>query len=250
MLPSGLLYHSYLAGAREPRMQFVPLRDLKNNETYWDAVLGGRVGLIRKGTCGAVNPQGFQLDLEGAVYARVLPDQPSAALAASDYRAGILGTWKEDRTAWKVGYYHVSAHLGDEYMLLNPGFTRINYVRDSLIAGTVYDLTMNSRVYGEIALAVGSQGGAEPLELQFGAEHTPLAALSTRGAPYAAINGHYRQEFDSTVGMNVVAGWNWLGPESRHRLRIGLQYYNGPSLTYALFDRHENLLGGGIWFDY
>lgn len=250
MMPAGLLYRSYLAGEKEPRMQFAPLRDYKNDETYWEAVLGGRVGIIRNGTGGAQDPQGFQVDLEGAVFARVLPNEPSAALAGSDYRAGILATWREDQTAYKAGYYHVSSHVGDEYLLLNPGFTRINYVRDSLIAGTVRDLSPESRVYGELAYALGMQGGAEPLELQFGAEYTPQTQRRWGGAPYAAVNGHIREEFDFNTGFNFVSGWNWQSRQTGHRLRFGMQYYNGPSLQYQFFDRWESLLGGGLWFDY
>jgi hypothetical protein len=47
-----------------------------------------------------------------------------------------------------------------------------------------------------------------------------------------------------------VAGWGWQGEHSKRRLRLGLNYYNGPSLQYEFFDRWENLVGGGIWLDY
>ena len=250
ILPAGLLYHSYLAGEKEPRMQFLHLYDTRNDQTYWEAVLGGRIGLLRHGTVGATNPEGFQLDVEGAVFARVLPTEPSAQLAASDYRAGLLATWRHDRTAYKAGFYHISAHVGDEYLLANPLFQRINYVRDSLVAGTVYDLNLSSKIYGEIAYAVGSQGGAEALEMQVGGEYTPVARSYLRGAPFAAVNGHLREDFDYRGGVNVVSGWGWQGVETSHRLRLGMQYYNGPSLQYEFFDRWENLIGGGLWLDY
>ena len=250
VLPAGLLYHSYLAGEKEPRMQFLHLYDTRNDQTYWEAVLGGRMGLLRHGTVGAINPEGFQLDVEGAVFARVLPDEPSAELAASDYRAGLSATWRHDRTAYKAGFYHISAHVGDEFLLANPLFQRINYVRDSLVAGTVYELDLNSKIYGEIAYAIGSQGGAEALELQFGTEYAPTARSCLRGAPFAAVNGQLREDFDFRGGVNVVSGWGWQGVETRHRLRLGMQYYNGPSLQYMFFDRWENLIGGGLWLDY
>ena len=250
VLPSGLLYHSYLAGEKESRMQFLHLYDTRNDQTYWEATLGGRMGLLRHGTVGAINPEGFQLDIEGAVFARVLPNEPSAELAASDYRAGLLGTWRRDRTAYKAGFYHISSHVGDEFLLTNPLFNRINYVRDSLVAGTAYELDLSSKIYGEIAYAIGSQGGAEALELQFGAEYTPAARSSLRGAPFAAVNGHLREDFDFRGGVNLASGWGWQGFATQHRLRLGLQYYNGPSLQYQFFDRWENLIGGGLWMDY
>jgi len=42
---------------------------------------------------------------------------------------------------------------------------------------------------------MGSRGG-EPLEFQFGAEYAPSSASGCRGTPFAAVNGHLREEFD------------------------------------------------------
>jgi hypothetical protein len=33
-------------------------------------------------------------------------------------------------------------------------------------------------------------------------------------------------------------------------LRVGLQCYNGKSIQYSFFDRDEQLVGLGVWFDY
>ena len=250
MLPNGLLYRTYIAGEKEARMQLVPYYDTKSKRKIWEAVLGGRAGLIRLSDPSITNSDAFQLDLEGAVFARVLPDEPSAMLEGSDYRVGLYGTWKFDRLSYRAGYYHISAHVGDEYLLANPMFNRINYVRDSLLAGTTYELNDVSRIYGEIGYALGIEGGAKPLEFQFGAEYTPLPTSQFTGAPFAAVNTHLREDFDFNGGVNVVAGWGWQGEHSKRRLRLGLNYYNGPSLQYEFFDRWENLVGGGIWLDY
>ncbi len=250
MLPGSLLYHSYLAGEKEPRMQFLQLYDTKSDRRLWEAVLGGRVGIFRYGELGPQPQEAFQLDLEGAVFARVLPDEPSAMLESSDYRAGLLGTWRFGNEAYKAGYYHISSHAGDEFLLANPGFNRINYVRDSVIFGTSRDFAEAFRIYGEIAYAIGSQGGALPWELQFGGEYMPVMGTGLKGAPFAAVNSHYREEFGSRLGVNFNAGWGWQGEETLHRLRLGLNLYSGPSLNYQRFDQYESLIGGGIWFDF
>lgn len=250
VLPKGLMYKSYIAGEKEPRMQFIQLHDTRSKRRVWEAVLGGRVGLLRYGSFDSINPQGFQLDIEGAVFARVLPDEVSAMLEGSDYRAGLIGTNKFNGTALKYGYYHISSHIGDEFLLANPTFNRINYVRDSVIAGVTQDLNYSTQVYGEMAYALGAEGGAKPLEFQFGGQYLPVAKSSLRGAPYVASNYHIREDFGFQGGFNTVAGWGWQGVETRHRFRIGLQYYHGPSLQYQFLDRVENLYGGGIWLDY
>ncbi len=253
VLPAGLLYRSYLAGVKEPQIHWANLYDTKSDRRIWETTLGGRAGLLRYGSGEFNNAEGFQFDLEGAVFSRVLPDEPSAMLEAADFRFGFLGTWRFRRTSLKAGYYHISSHVGDEFLLANPLFNRINYVRDALIFGAIYDLTNEMQIYGEFGNAVGTQGGAKPLELQFGAQYIPSAAgfrVKVGGAPFAAVNGHLRQDFDFSGSLNVLTGWSWQGEESKSRFRVGLQYYRGPSLQYSFFDRKENLIGGGLWFDF
>jgi hypothetical protein len=247
MLPEGLLYHSYLAGEKEPRFASQWLSD-KERGKIWEAEVGGRWGLIRHGTHG-VNAEGFQFDVEGAAFVRIDPEQ-EADLEAADFRAGFLGTWRYGQWRYKAGYYHISSHVGDEFLINNPGFQRINYVRDSLIVGTTYDWTEDLQVYGEIGAALNHNGGAELFEFQFGAQYSPAVANGLHGSPFAAINAHLRQEFNFGGSINFETGWQWRGAASNHLFRVGFQYYDGPSLQYSFFDRHESLVGGGLWFDF
>jgi len=247
-LPNGLIYKSYVAGEREPRFASTWLSE-KDRGIVWDSALGGRVGIFRYGTPGVFRPQGWQVDFEGAVFARIDPDEHHD-LEASDYRVGIPVTWSNGTIAVKAGYFHISSHLGDEFVLRNPGITRLNYVRDSLVFGIAYFPSDDSRVYFEIGYAPGTSGGAEPLEFQFGAEYSPVGIVCCGGAPFAAINGHIREEVNYGGSVNLVAGWQWRGRETNRLLRAGLQYFNGKSYVYEFFNTHEALTGFGLWVDY
>jgi hypothetical protein len=249
ILPGTLLYHSYLAGEKEPRIGLSVLSDSKRG-WLWESALGGRVGILRRGGLGLYPANAWQIDLEGAALARVSPSEPSAPLEATDYRIGIQWTKRTGPIAYKAGYYHISSHLGDEYLIANPGFKRINYVRDSLVFGVTRDVIPDVQVYGEIGYALGADGGAEPLEFQFGTQYNPIRDTGLRGAPFAAVNVHLRQEVDFGGGINVMAGWRWRNPETGRLLRTGLQYYNGKSIQYEFFDQSQQLFGYGIWFDY
>ena len=152
-----------------------------------ETALGGRGGVLRYGTHDTVVPEGWQLDMEGGVFAR-LDLQKQWDLQAADFRIGCLSTWREGPNAFKAGYYHISSHVGDEFLVTNPAFIRRNYVRDSLIAGWTHDVTFNTQVYAEIGYAFHYDGGALPLELQFGAQYSPACATGLRGAPFAALN--------------------------------------------------------------
>jgi hypothetical protein len=187
--------------------------------------------------------------MEGGAQARVDPQQKSD-LEAVDFRFGILSTWRFGKNAFKAGYYHLSSHIGDEYLIRVPTFHRTNYVRDSAIVGWTFDMTEDMSAYGEIAYAAGAEGGAKPLEFQYGYQYTPLRAYGFRGAPFFGINGHTRQDFNWITSLNTVAGWQWRGEQNNHLFRVGLQYYTGPAIQWELVGRNETLCGAGLWFDY
>src|SRR5690606_27905034 len=149
---------------KEPRMGAAWLYE-KDRGSIFESTIGGRLGFVRYGTAGPIDPQGFQWDLEGAAMLRQDPEQ-ELDVEATDFRVGTVLTWREGPTAYKAGYYHVSSHLGDEYLLRNPTYPRLNYVRDALLIGTHHSLSSDVAVYCELAWALKADGGAEPLELQ------------------------------------------------------------------------------------
>lgn len=248
LLPDGLMWHSYLAGPQEPRISAILLADDKDNY-YWDATLGGRVGFLRYGTAGAKDPKGWQWDLEGAVITRLnLLEQED--VESMDYRFGTQMTWAEGPWAMKFGYYHISSHVGDEYMLRNPTFERINYVTESLVWGISHKPLDPLRVYGESVFAIKHSGGAKRWQFQTGAEWTATPIRPKGLAPFAAANLGFRESTDYHMATTLQAGWYYQGPESDRRLRFGAQYGKGPTSQFEFFTRSEEYIGWGIWFDY
>lgn len=244
-LPPGLIYHSYLAGEKEPRFGSSFLHQTGRG-WLWEVALGGRVGILRYGNLDVLEPDGFQIDLEGAALPQLDLEQQED-VDAVDFRFGLVGTWRSGKWAFKSGYYHISSHVGDEYLVKHPTFQRINYVRESLLFGAVYNITTAMRVYGEVAYAVHVSGGAEPWEFQFGFEYSPLYECSS---PFFAINGHLREEVDFGGSVNVMTGWQWRSLTTGHLFRLGLQYYNGKAIQYSFFPQNQELIGFGIWLDF
>jgi hypothetical protein len=245
--PAGLVYRSYLAGVKEPRMGLV----MSNGSPVgpvWDATLGARIGLLRWGTPpNGTRPQGFEVDLEGAAMPRIQPLLDSSPLVSCDYRIGIPVTYAEGQWQFKTGYYHVSAHLGDEFMLSHPLVKRINYVRDAIMFGVGYFWTEDLRLFAEFDYAPGVAGGAEPCEFQFGADYSPAVP---GGAPFAAFYGNLRQELDFGGFFVVQGGWQWRGGAALTTFRIGLEYFNGQSPQYEFFNQFEQHVGVGFWYDF
>ncbi|EMI20083.1 protein containing DUF1207 [Rhodopirellula maiorica SM1] len=248
MLPEGLLYKSYLAGPHEPRISTVLFSDTEKG-VLWDATLGGRVGLLRYGTPGAAAADGWQWDLEGAVMVR-LDVENSEDVESMDFRFGTLITRADGPWSAKFGYFHISSHVGDEYMERFPTFQRVNYVTESLIAGVSYQASDPLRLYGEFAYAVKTSGGAKPIQIQIGAEHVPVPLQPKRGGPFNAINLDVREAVDFSPTVTLQTGWQWQGMASQRRLRFGLQYLNGYTTQFEFFNERERQIGVGSWFDY
>lgn len=252
LMPDGLIYRSYQAGPRESRMALHNIHtntSVQNSEWLWDATLGGRRGVLRLGNGNPSDPRGWQLDIEGAAIVRLNLDE-NRDVDASDFRFGVPLTYTNDGIVrYKLGYYHVSSHLGDELIARTGVNSRINYVRDALIAGVSYDVTPALRVYGETAYAFFTAGGAEPWEFQFGAELSRPGCTGVYGTPFLATNAHLREELDFSGDWTLQTGWLWRG-ETGSTLRLGLHYTNGKSTQYQFFARNEEQVGVGLWYDF
>jgi hypothetical protein len=187
------------------------------------------------------------VQLEGAAQPRLQPLLDSSPLVSTDYRVGVPVIYGEGPWQFKLGYYHISAHLGDEYMILHPTADRINYVRDSIMFGVGYYYTENLRLYAEFDYAAGVSDGAEPCEFQFGFDYSPAVR---GGAPFLAAYGNLRQEVDFGGFLVVETGWQWRGGAAMHTFRLGVQYFNGQSPQYEFYNTFEQHAGFGVWYDY
>jgi hypothetical protein len=246
-LPQGLIYRTYLAGVKESRF-----RSVWNNErddgNIWDITLGGQVPILRYGTQGDVRPEGWQLGIEGAGQVRLDTDV-ERDVNATDYRFGIPLTWGNATYQQKFAYYHLSSHVGDEFLLRTPGFNRVNYSRDVLVWGHSLYLSETLRLYGEAGYGVFVDV-SEPWEFQAGVDWAPAGCTGRRGAPFAAVNGHIREEVDYSGNFAVQSGWCWRRSPATGLLRVGVEYYNGKDDQFSFFNESVEKVGAGIWYDY
>jgi hypothetical protein len=104
-------------------------------------------------------------------------------------------------------------------------------------------------VYGEAGYGVRVDV-AEPWEFQAGVDWAPAGYTGFRGAPFAAVNGHFREEVDFGGNFTVQSGWCWRRSPATGLLRVGVEYYNGKDDQFSFFDESVEKIGGGIWYDY
>lgn len=247
LLPNGVMYHSYMAGNREPRMSDTVYYESKSGLWLEDATLGGRVGLLRYGTENDAWPEGWEIDMEGAAFPRL--NFNTLDLLTTDFRAGCPITFREGPWEAKIGYFHYCSHLSDLSILDGLYTQRKEYVRDSIVAAAAWRPIRPVRLYAETSWAFNCVGDAEPWEFQFGAEYGPDAPTGFSGAPFAAINVLLRQEVNYSGSLSLQGGWAWRG-KTGQTFRVGALYFNGLSDQAQFYDTFEERLGVGIWYDF
>ena len=247
VLPTGLIFKTYLANVKEPRMA-ARIVEIPDDSTFFEANVGSRVGLIRYGTDDAVRPVGFQIDAEGAAQVRLdIPEEVD--VRSADFRGGFVASWGNHCRQTKIGYYHLSSHLGDEFWIKNKMFDRLNFARDVILVGHSIYFTDWLRIYGEAGWAFFTDVSKE-WEFQFGFDYAPMSPTGICGTPFVAGNVHLREELNFGGNFSIQTGWAWRGAKSGSLFRVGFHYYNGKSSQYSFFDDFEQQFGFGIWYDH
>ena len=248
VVPSGLIYRSYLAGVKESRLAALFINEI-DNSLLLDATVGGRIALLRYGTQNPLAPEGFELDVEAAAFPRINLDR-DWDMVSTDFRFGVPLTYGKGKWATKFGYYHLSSHLGDEQMLRYPdAHDRINFARDALVLGVSYYVNPSLRLYGETAWAFYANEGTDPWEFQFGIDYSPAGPTGPAGTPFLALNAHLREEVNYGGEFVAQTGWQWRG-DTGLLLRTGVHFLIGQSNQYQFSATSERQVGVGFWYDY
>lgn len=245
VLPDGLMFKNYLASNEEARLGSQLYDDKKIGWT-WDTSLGGHVGILRYGTQDPAWPDGWQLDIDGVALPRL---DSTRSMVSTDFRAGFPLTWREGPWECKFGYYHLSSHLGDLYMMSHPHVMRVDYVREQLVFGVAYRPIPDLRFYGEANWAFCESGPSQPWEFQFGIDYSPSQPNGIYGAPFAAINSKLEEDLNYSGNITFEAGWQWRGATG-HTLRTGLEYFDGMDFQRQFYNQYRQFLGAGVWYDF
>ncbi len=257
ILPQGLMYPSYLAGRKEPRLESVITYDDQyvaedggEGGVLWDISLGGRAPIFRYGTTDPVQPEGWEVELEGAALLR-LDWERGRNLAATDYRAGVPIVYGTKRWQFKTGYYHVSSHLGDNY-LMDAFRPRKHYSRDAIMFGLAFKPTADVRLYAELDYAFHCGETTDPVELQFGFEYSPQfnPYMSNWVArPFLATHAHLYEERDFGGYWATQTGVQWRSA-SNSLMRLGAEFFLGGDDLYQFHRSYSRKIGVGFWYDF
>lgn len=219
--------------------------------------LGDNFGLIgRRNGC-----NGWQVGILAGVFAQFNMDAASSDLINADYIVGIPVSWRSGLISARVRLYHQSSHLGDEFLLGNPGFNRVNLSFEAVEAIVSLDAPGGwGRVYagGSTLIhrepaALDRNGVHWGMELRGPTVGTSIWALSLPRLRLTPVLGADFQTFEELhwiINTNVLGGVEWSKAGADRRFRLLLNYFHGFAPYGQFFAQKIEMVGGGLYLSF
>lgn len=195
----------------------------------------------------------LQIDIEGALWACFNPSAYSAPLLNADYYVGFPITYAVGPWSFRLRGFHISSHVGDEFILHKLGFDlhrrtsrqqthgrfdRRNPSAEFLDFFVSYELTDDIRIYDGLGVVLAqddsfrrkrfyTEGG---LELRLHELGFLDCCNRLYGTPFFAMHYRWQADFKKHVDMTYVLGYEF-GKLSglQRRLRAFIEYHDGYS---------------------
>ena len=217
--PSDDVFRPLFADPKQPQFfaayQAVSVRQTNTSANIGSVGFGENFGLYSK----RVGCNGWQVGILAGVFSQFNLDAPSSDLLNTDFVVGIPVSWRSGLVSLRARLYHQSSHLGDEFLLGNPGLNRVNLSFEEAEALLSLDAPGGwGRVYAgggyllhrtpDLERAKAQWGlelrGPTMRSLLFGETVGALQVTPVLGADFKAF-----EELAWNINTNAVAGIEW-----------------------------------------
>jgi hypothetical protein len=208
---------------------------------------GGRFGMARF-DIGGPDGWSWQASFE-AGFDALFDSQNSNESIGWDGNYGVtVTTASHGPWAYKIGFLHTSAHVGDEYDN-HQNRRRLDYTREEMAFGVAWRAAPRWRVYGEVGRAYELLNALQaPWRLQQGLEYEAAPGLlGGRFAWYGSADFQAMQERGWRIDRALQGGI--VMHSSGRAYRLGLEYYDGRPTVADFFAYSEASITWGLRID-
>ncbi len=185
----------------------------------------------------------LQFDIEGCVWALFAFKKPSgwlgegSTLLNADYYMAFITSYSYNSLALQLRFWHMSSHLGDEFLLLYPEIWRKNVSNEGIDIFASYAIIRQVRLYAGIGCVYHSFKYAkfDPFYLEYGAEFRPFdvvrIAKTLDFQPFIAAhlknwqNNHFAVNGNYSIGIEFAAHRERFQP----KMQLFFTFSHGPS---------------------
>lgn len=184
----------------------------------------------------------LQIDIAACMWAafdmnpKVHPNGETAELITTDYLLSIPVTYAIDQWAFRFRIYHISSHLGDEFMVNNPDVPRVNPSFEVIETFASFQATDSLRLYGGPGFIINSDNSypMKYIYLEYGIEFRGPGFRHhyhwLYGVPFFALDVQNWQVNHFRPSIVVQLGYEWSKLQGAGRkVRIFGEYHNGYS---------------------
>lgn len=243
-LPERELFAPLIADPRQPRFSMSYQHYTGNAREFSAAsvALGEYFG-VASGFFGEAGSS--QIGIQAAVFALFNLDAPSSDLINADYWIGLPISYRRGPWSYLIRLYHQSSHLGDEFILGNPGIDRVNLSYEDLEGLVSYEWEQ-WRLYGGGGYIVHSEPALAPKQLHGGVEFVKTRAVRNLNF-VAAADVRVSEELDWRRSRSYQAGFEYRSNGSR-RVRLMLEHFRGYSPNGQFYREPLRYTGLGLYF--
>ncbi len=184
----------------------------------------------------------FQISIEACMWSVFNMDPGplnipgGAELVNSDFYVGVPLTYAKNRWSLRFRGYHVSSHLGDEFLVNHPDFHRVNPSNEAIDFFASYQANDIVRVYGGVGAIVHSDESFpwKPMYVEYGTEvrflGTKFHKQRLYGTVFIAMDWQNFQEQHWNFNGTYKAGYEFSKLQGIGRkLRGYIEYHHGYS---------------------
>lgn len=163
-------------------------------------------------------------------------DHPEACLVNTDFFVGAMMTYAINKWSWRFRLWHLSCHLGDEFLISNPGFDRRNVSDEGVDVFASFQMNQAVRLYAGVGdiLTRDREFPEKPFYLEWGAEIRVFGARNCYNKlytqPFLAMHFRTWEEHDYDIDQTYALGVEWSKLQGVGRkFRVFFEYHNGYS---------------------
>jgi hypothetical protein len=177
-------------------------------------------------------------------------DEQQRNLINTDYRIAFSYIHQNTKRTWRIRFFHVSSHLGDDYLIRNQvrhySTNKVNY--EQLDINYFKQLNPHVRLYLGAGSVVRPNSLRLPFSFQAGSHYNSKTAEESGWGWTSGFFLKNFQETDFTPNLKLGVGPAYYLSSKAEPVRIIIEYYTG----YLPYSQYENSriewLGMGLYF--
>ena len=199
----------------------------------------------------------MDIGIQAGIFSVFDMDHPEACMVNTDFFVAFMMTYAINKWSWRFRIWHISSHIGDEFLISNPGFDRRNLSDEAIDLFASYQMAKSVRLYlglGDIFIR-DREFPEHPLYFQWGAE---IRCFGCRDhfnrlyrQPLLAMNFFCWEHNNWNVSQTYMLGMEWSKLQGvGEKLRLMFEWHDGHSREGQFVGLESNYVAFKMQYGY